>query len=277
MYTVRLTLTLNDGSVLKDATVESNARFLTDGAQKEDVDTVVIVNGTVTASGINQIAGDCGSGSLTGQTALQVNGTLVIPSGSVLTAIGGGDVNYAPGQKGGIGVYLNNGVISGGGKLIAEGGIGNDGPGGDANAGTGKIQTEELQSTGGDSQKIINKQYAGGDAVGANVIVTTENPVLKGGSGDPDGTAVVTLTKDPDAQNPDKNEPGTEEPGTNVPGKPHTDKNVTKNEGNNSNNKTAAVQAGDGTDALLWFVLCGGAGFAAAVIIGGRKKAVWDR
>ena len=153
--------------------------------RKNDVGTVVIINGTVTASGTNYIEGDCGSGDLAGQTALQVNGTLVIPSGSSLTAAGGGDETYAPGHTGGIGVYLNGGTVSGGGKLVAIGGVGNDGPGGDAIAGKGRIETNELECIGGDSQKIIDREYAGGDAVGEEVIVTTADPVLKGGSGDP--------------------------------------------------------------------------------------------
>ncbi|BCI59781.1 LPXTG cell wall anchor domain-containing protein [Solibaculum mannosilyticum] len=189
-------LILNDGSVLKDADIVSNGRFLTDGSGKEVVDTVVIVNGTVTAQGINTIEAECGHGDEPGQTALQVNGQLVIPEGSVLTAIGGGDELYGPGWNGGIGVYLNNGVISGEGKLIAKGGVGVDGPGGNAIDGTGKITVAELESTGGDSIKLIVGQDKGGDAVGESVIVTTKNPVLKGGDGDPVGSAVVTLKSD---------------------------------------------------------------------------------
>lgn len=295
------TLTLNEGSVLKGAEVKSNARFLTDGAVKEDVNTVVIINGTVTASGTNYIEGDCGSGSLAGQTALQVNGVLVIPSGSTLTAAGGGDANYAPGHIGGIGVYLNGGTVTGGGKLTAKGGIGNDGPGGDAIAGTGKIKTEELDSAGGDSQKIIDKEYAGGNAVGPEVIVTTSDPVLKGGSGNPDGTASVTLTKDPDEENPetpdpedpDSDNPGSDEqnPDSQNPDVQNPDKEETRTEGdasadldqqkdagekgsgtNIADKTAAAVKTGDETAALSWILLLAAAGIASAVICAGRKK-----
>ncbi len=189
-------LILNDGSTLKDANIVSNARFLTDGSKKEDIDTVVVINGKVVAQGNNTIEAECGHGDLPGQTALQVNGRLTIPEGSILTAIGGGDQLYAPGWNGGIGVFLNNGVICGNGKLVVRGGVGVDGPGGTAIDGNGKITVAELESIGGDSIKVIVGQGKGGDAVGQNVIVTTGNPVLKGGEGNPDGSAVITLRSD---------------------------------------------------------------------------------
>ena len=260
------TLTLNDGSVLKDAQVISNARFLTDGAKKDDVGTVVIINGTVTASGTNYIEGDCGSGDLAGQTALQVNGTLVIPSGSSLTAAGGGDETYAPGHTGGIGVYLNGGTVSGGGKLVAIGGVGNDGPGGDAITGKGRIETNELECIGGDSQKIIDREYAGGDAVGEEVIVTTADPVLKGGSGDPDGTAFVTMTEDPGDRIPDGNgnTSGSREPGENTDSRTDEDKYGEKAE--------AAVKTGDGAETLSWFLTLAAAGMVSAALFAARRK-----
>ncbi|MGI6257540.1 MAG: hypothetical protein ACOYJU_05680, partial [Anaerovoracaceae bacterium] len=200
------TLTLNDGSTLKDADIHSNARFLTDGADKEDVPTMVIVNGKVTALGNNKLRGDTGSGDLPGQTTLQVNGELVIPDGSVLEVIGGGDKNYAPGHIGGTGILLQDGTISGKGTLIATGGVGNDGPGGDGITGKGTIKVARLISSGGDSVKIIDKLHKGGDAVGKEVVVTTKNLMLTGGKGDPEGSAVVTLTEEPqnDPTSPDE-------------------------------------------------------------------------
>ena len=190
------TLTLNDGSVLKDANIESNARFLTDGAIKPDIENVVIVNGKITVEGTNVIQGDSGSGSLAGQTALIVNGEVVINKDSTLTVNGGGDENYAPGHIGGIGIQLNSGVISGAGTLIVNGGVGNDGPGGDAITGQGKISVNELISNGGDSHKIIDKLYAGGNALGKEVIVTSKNVTLKGGDGNPKGSAVIYKTEE---------------------------------------------------------------------------------
>lgn len=189
-------LILNDGSVLKDAQVVSNGRFLADGSDKKVADTVVIVNGTVTAQGSNTIEADCGHGDEPGQTALQVNGELVIPEGSVLTVIGGGDELYAPGWIGGAGVSLNNGTISGDGKLMVQGGVGVDGPGGNGIDGVGKITVAELESAGGDSKELIVGQAKGGDAVGKNVIVTTKDPILKGGDGNPVGSAIVTVRAD---------------------------------------------------------------------------------
>lgn len=193
------TLTLNEGSVLQDAEIVSNGRFLTDGSGKKDAPTVVIVNGKVTARGENVIEAECGSGDLPGQTALQVNGELVIPQGSVLTAIGGGDENYAPGWIGGAGICLNGGTISGEGSLIARGGVGVDGPGGNGIEGEGKITTAELESAGGDSIQVVSGREKGGDAVGEKILVTTLQPILTGGSGEPDGTAAITLRADKNA------------------------------------------------------------------------------
>ena len=183
-------LTLNDGSVLKDATVNSHGRYLTDGSNKPDAPAVVIVNGTVTALGNNSIIGEPGDSVLAGQDALVVNGELVIPEGSVLTAQGGGD--YAPARVGGNGVVLNNGEISGEGKLVALGGHGYEGDGGDGVTGLGAISVAHLESTGGDAKSLFNDPKQGGDAVGSKVIVTTEDYVLKGGAGNPAGSAEIT-------------------------------------------------------------------------------------
>ncbi|MBC5788164.1 FIVAR domain-containing protein [Clostridium facile] len=183
-------LTLNDGSVLKNATVNSHGRYLTDGSDKPDAPAVVIVNGTVTALGNNTITGEPGDSVLAGQDALVVNGELVIPEGSVLTAQGGGD--YAPARVGGNGVVLNNGEVSGQGKLVALGGHGYEGDGGDGITGVGTISVVHLESIGGDAKSLFNDPKQGGDAIGSKVIVTTENYVLKGGAGNPAGSAEIT-------------------------------------------------------------------------------------
>lgn len=203
------TLTLNDGSVLKDAQIVSNSRYLTDGASKPDNLDVVIVNGKVKVIGTNTILGDDGSGTLAGQNAILVNGELIIEENAILTATGGGREVFYPSVQGGNGVVLNGGVISGLGTLIANGGYGHYGNGGDGITGNGKITVAKLESNGGDSLALSpNDRKKGGDAVGEKVIVITKDVQLSGGTGIPSGTAKITLTTDPDDIKPnlDKNE-----------------------------------------------------------------------
>lgn len=187
-------LILNDGSKLISSNIISNGHFLTDGSDKEEAETVVIVNGIVIAEGENSITGDVGSGKTKGQTALKVNGDLVIPKNSVFKAVGGGDAKYLPGRFGGKAVILDNGRILGEGSFIAIGGVGTDGPGGDGIIGNGDVSVSKLESIGGDSIKFIEHLRKGGDAIGTNVAVMTKSPILKGGAGNPVGTAVVTKT-----------------------------------------------------------------------------------
>ena len=186
-------LILNDGSTLADSELVSNYTFLTDGAEKREIPAVVIVNGKVTAEGTSTITGDESASDKAGQTGLQVNGELVISEGSTLTVNGGGDGSYVMGA-GGVAVELNGGKISGAGKLIANGGHGVDAVGGTAIDGYGTVYVAELEATGGDSEKLIIAQKKGGDAVGELVTVSTENPTLKGGKGNPDGISGVLET-----------------------------------------------------------------------------------
>lgn len=237
------TLTLNEGSVLKDAQIISNSRYLTDGANKPDNLNVVIVNGRVTVSGTNTIQGDDGSGTLPGQNAILVNGELIIEENAILTATGGGEDIFYPSVQGGNGVVLNGGIISGLGTLIANGGYGHYGDGGDGITGYGKITVANLESNGGDSLALSpNDRKKGGDAVGEKIIVTTKNVKLTGGSGIPSGTAKITLTTDPDSIKPDLKpapELDNNEPGTTVSG-------ASNNRlGDLLDNQNAAVKTGD--------------------------------
>lgn len=233
-------LTLNDGSILKDAEIVSNSRYLTDGADKPDNLNVVIVNGKVKVIGTNTILGDDGSATLAGQNAILVNGELIIEENATLKATGGGSEVFYPSVQGGNGVVLNGGVISGLGTLIANGGYGHYGNGGDGITGNGKITVARLESNGGDSLALSpNDRKKGGDAVGEKVIVTTKNVQLAGGTGIPSGTAKITLTIDPDEIQPGLNPDNDENNSTS-----NTNDKV-ENLVDNNQQTTTAVKTGD--------------------------------
>ena len=128
---------------------------------RPDAPSVVIVNGTVRAEGNNSILGQGGDASLPGQVALEVNGKLIIPFGSVLTTEGGGDLLYAP--VGGHGVVLNN----------------------------GEIVLDKLISTGGESKSLWGSEAKGGDAVAQGVDVRTPDHELTAGLGNPNGSDTI--------------------------------------------------------------------------------------
>lgn len=261
------TLTLNDGSTLYNAKIVSHGRYLTDGSDKADAKTVVIVNGNVSVKGENSIVADAGYGDVPGQDAVLVNGNLNVLMGSSLTAEGGGD--YAPALNGGAGIVLNNGTISGEGKLTAKGGIGYGGLGGNGIQGEGKITVSELESAGGDSALWLGMQKKGGDALGERVIVTTENYTLTAGKGNPDGTAKVTLTEDPDAEKPsDNEEDGKTDQVTTEKEEAKKPQFEEKGEGNAIRK---SVKTGDATSAGVYAAKAAVA-VMAAVAFAGRKR-----
>lgn len=160
-------ITLNDGSTIVDSDFVSHANYLTDRQLRsdevvdavdnpekyhvDDPEVVVVVNGTVTAKGANSITGDKGAGLDAdhpyAQHAVQVNGMLVIPQGSELTAQGGGDTGFAP--RGGTGIMLNGGTVTGAGTLNAKGGLGYGTRGGDGVGGKGTVSVKALNAEGG--------------------------------------------------------------------------------------------------------------------------------
>ena len=183
------TITLNDGSTLKNSQIISNANYLTDGRADDTgitTDPVVIVNGNVTFEGENDITGDVGNGNDASQTGLQVNGTLTIPNGSKLTVNGGGSRTQINSFVGGTGIAMNDGTVTGKGELAVNGGTGIDGRGGKGVTGKGTISAGTVTIKGGDGVKVLSTAD-GADAAESGIVITTKNPVLQGGTGNGEG------------------------------------------------------------------------------------------
>lgn len=192
------TITLNNGSTLKDSEVVSHAQFLTDGRKPTPAAPaqVVTVNGTVTFEGTNTIKAD------QSQIGLKVTGAAQIPAGSNLT-VTGGNGGTAPGDAASA-IELNHGTITGAGALTAIGGsyeVGGNGVPATAVTGTGILATGALTLAGGDADTIYNSAIDGADAGVKTVTVTTkaENRQIAGGkgvNGGADGKGEESLTID---------------------------------------------------------------------------------
>lgn len=192
------TITLNNGSTLKDSEVVSHAQFLTDGRKPTPAAPaqVVTANGTVTFEGTNIIKAD------QSQIGLKVTGAAQIPAGSNLT-VTGGNGGTAPGNAASA-IELDHGTITGAGALTASGGsyeVGGNGVPATAVTGTGKLSTGALILTGGDADTIYNPAINGADAGVKTVTVTTKaaNRQIAGGkgiNGGDDGKGEESLTID---------------------------------------------------------------------------------
>lgn len=192
------TITLNDGSTLKDSEVVSHAQFLTDGRKPTPAAPaqVVTVNGIVTFEGTNIIKAD------QSQIGLKVAGTAQVPAESTLT-VTGGNGGTAPGDAASA-VELDHGTITGAGALTATGGsyeVGGSGVPATAVTGTGTLSTGSLTLTGGDADTIYNSAIDGADAGVKTVTVTTKaaNRQIAGGkgiNGGTDGKGEESLTID---------------------------------------------------------------------------------
>lgn len=166
-------LILEDGSTLENAKIYSNTNNIANGSQaRHNTAPVVEVNGNVTLKGQVFLRGDeaptgtdpATGKSYTGQVGLQVNGTLTLAKDSVLAVFGGG--KDATTSNGGTAILLNNGIITGEGKLIAVGGDGYFGEGANAVDGTGIISVKDAYLEGGAS---VSKSGIPGKALGDNV------------------------------------------------------------------------------------------------------------
>lgn len=192
------TITLNNGSTLKDSEVVSHAQFLTDGRKPTPAAPaqVVTANGIVTFEGTNIIKAD------QSQIGLKVTGTAQIPAGSNLT-VTGGNGGTAPGNAASA-IELDHGVITGAGALTATGGsyeVGGNGVPATAVTGTGILSTGTLTLTGGDADTIYNSAIEGADAGVKTVTVTTKANKRqiaggKGINGGADGKGEESLTID---------------------------------------------------------------------------------
>lgn len=146
---------LLDGAILENSMIYSNSNYLANGEEvRYRSEPVVTTQGNVIVKGQVFIRGDEGVSSeeYPGQAGLSVtNGTLTLADGAVLAVYGGGNSSLT--IYGGDAIKLDNATITGKGKLIAIGGAGFWGNGGNAVSGNGTISTDEAYIHGGISCK----------------------------------------------------------------------------------------------------------------------------
>lgn len=182
-------LILKDGSTLENAKIYSNTNNIANGSEaRRNTDPVVVINGNVKLKGQVFLRGDeaptgtdpATGKSYTGQTGLQVNGTLTLEKDAVLAVFGGG--KDATTSNGGTAIRLNGGTITGEGKLIAVGGDGHFGEGGDAVSGNGTISVADAYLEGGAS---VSKSGTAGKALGDQVKLSgkTNRKLIDGETG----------------------------------------------------------------------------------------------
>ena len=184
-------LRLADGAILENAAIYSHTNYLANGNLKDrsNDEAVVLTTGDVTVKGQVFIRGDDAGGTEKGQTALKVkDGTLTLGDGAVLAAYGGdGKTLLYP--NGGSAIELDNGTISGNGKVIALGGSVLFGSGSSAVSGTGTITTTEAYIQGATAYEH-NKNAQPGKSHDASVSINSNkkyvaNGTLVDGTNDP--------------------------------------------------------------------------------------------
>ncbi|MCI6880500.1 MAG: hypothetical protein MR854_07080, partial [Clostridiaceae bacterium] len=164
---------LEDGAILENAAIYSHTNYLANGdlTDRSNDDAVVAVTGNVTLKGQVFISGDEAGSTGKGQTALQVkNGTLNLEDGATLATYGGGG-NVTIFSTGGEAIQLENGTITGNGKVIAIGGSVTFGTGGNAVSGNGAIHTSEVFLQGATSYTA--KNAAPGKALEGDITLTS--------------------------------------------------------------------------------------------------------
>ena len=184
-------LRLGDGAILENAAIYSHTNYLANGdlTDRSNDDAVVAVTGNVTLKGQVFISGDEAGSTGKGQTALQVkNGTLNLEAGATLATYGGGG-NTTLYSNGGEAIQLENGTITGDGKVIAIGGSVTFGPGGNAVSGNGAIHTSEVFLQGATSYTA--KNAAPGKALEGDITLTSAKRHVA------DGTQVESGQNDP--------------------------------------------------------------------------------
>ena len=173
-------LILQDGATIENALIYSNTNNIANGSEaRKNTNPVVVVNGNVKLKGNVYIRGDnapTGTDTTTGksysgQTGLLVNGTLTLEDGSILAVFGGG--MDATTSVGGTAIKMNNGTITGNGKLIARGADGTFDNGGNAVEGTGTISTNEAYLEGGCA--MYPKQDSDGGSAATDTITISDS------------------------------------------------------------------------------------------------------
>lgn len=173
-------LRMADGAVLENAAIYSHANYLANGdlVDRTTAEPVVAVTGNVTVKGQVFIQGDAG-GSKIGQAGLSVkNGTLTLADGAVLAVYGG--EGTVVDTKGGTAIELEQGTITGSGKLIAIGGRVLWKDGGCAVSGTGTISTDDVYLQGATSSKAQNGKP--GTATKGEITITSGKRHVAGGT-----------------------------------------------------------------------------------------------
>lgn len=286
-------LVLKDGSTLDNAKIYSNTNNIANGSEaRRNTDPVVVINGSVKLKGKVFLRGDeaptgtdpATGKSYTGQVGLQVNGTLTLEKDAVLAVFGGG--KDATTSNGGTAIRLNGGTITGEGKLIAVGGDGHFGEGGDAVSGNGTISVADAYLEGGAS---VSKSGTAGKALGDEVKLSgnTNRNLIDGETGSaidydhdtywrdiltsPDLSLYPVEKNAPGEGSTDQEKPGgdQEKPGgsggngsNGNTGSGGSGGNTASNSsggtavnGNNSNQNTGISQTGDASTPLLWAAL----------------------
>ena len=182
-------LRMESGSTLENAAIYSHTNYLANGdlTDRSNDEAVVLTTGNVTVKGKVFISGDAG-GSKYGQTGLRVkDGTLTLDNDAVLAVYGG--KGTVVDTKGGTAIELDNGTITGNGKVIAIGGSVLWEKGGNAVTGTGTISTREAFLQGATASKAFDAEP--GKAVSDTVKVTSASQHVQ------DGTVKETTANDP--------------------------------------------------------------------------------
>ena len=282
-------LILKDGSTLENAKIYSNTNNIANGSEaRRNTDPVVVINGNVKLKGKVFLRGDeaptgtdpATGKSYTGQAGLQVNGTLTLEKDAVLAVFGGG--KDATTSNGGTAISLNGGTITGEGKLIAVGGDGHFGEGGDAVSGNGTISVADAYLEGGAS---VSKSGTAGKALGDQVKLSgkTNRKLIDGETGSaidydhdtywrdiltlPDLSLYTVEKNAPGEGSTDQEKPGVDQEkpggsgdnGSGDNGSADSGSNGTAGNGSNSNGNNSggtagngSSQTGDASTPLLW-------------------------
>ena len=175
--TVNGQIRLKDGATIENARIISKTNYsVRDDMNRRNQEPVVVVDGNVNVKGdVYILASEAPNGSY-GQSGLQINGTLNIPSGSTVAVYGGGESHLT--AKGGDAIIMNGGFIQGDGNLVAVGGFGMNITGdrsllggGAAISGNGAVDVKNVYVEAGSSFDVVNKTVQG------NVMVSTRSDV----------------------------------------------------------------------------------------------------
>ena len=176
-------LRMESGSTLENAAIYSHTNYLANGdlTDRSNDEAVVLTTGDVTVKGQVFIRGDDAGGTEKGQTALKVqNGTLTLEDGAVLAAYGGdGKTLLYP--NGGSAIELDNGTISGNGKVIALGGSVLFGSGSSAVSSSGTITTTEAYIQGATAYNRAGKNAQPGKSHDASVAINSGKKYVETG------------------------------------------------------------------------------------------------